>query len=191
MTAVVEVKSIMSYTLGVNSKTHQSATQLSYRLIAARADLRPLRILESRELSWGDWNVRIHVLGASHAVELRLKDVWVTELLTCAKDSHSEESLLSLAANAATTGCARGPGILCRVSLEPLSLALGDDLEGEFPADCRLDVAFPGGGATAPITRIGWRTAGPMFIVNTVHSYPEESCVVRSATVFEREESAS
>ncbi len=165
----------------------QSAEQLSYCLLPGEADLRPLRILDSRELAWGDWAVRIHVLGASHAVEFRRGDACVTELLTCVRPEFAQAPLLGLKAGVLGEGCASVPGLICRVRLVPFCLREGDTLDGLFPAERRMDVNFPCAGGAAPVTRVGWRQAGNTLRIETVHSYPEEGRGIRSVSVFDQE----
>ena len=167
---------------------HQSALQLSYRLQAGQTDLRPLRVLASRELTWGSWGVRIHVLGASHAVEFRRGDDCVTELLTCVRPIFTQTPLIGMQADTPGHGCARAFGLTCRVRLAPFCLLDGDALTARFANECRLDVNFPCAGGGAPVTRVGWRRTGPCLTIETVHSYPEEGCGVRSVSVFDQKE---
>jgi hypothetical protein len=168
----------------------QSAAQLHYRLLAGETDLRPLRILASRELAWGAWTARICVLGASHAVELRRGGECLAELLTCAPPSATTASTLAdLAADAPGSACGSAHGLICRVAIEPFSLLDGDALRTPFDEACRMSVTFPAEHATAPVTRIGWRVGSEALMIETVHSYPEEGRGVRSLSLFQRGES--
>lgn len=167
----------------------QSASQLSYCLLDCRTDLRPLRILASRELIWEDWTVGIHVLGASHAVEFRRGAECVIELLTCVRPEYAQLPLIALQADTPGEACASLPRLTCRVRLMPFDLALGDALDGPFDTDCRLNLAFPFAGVgAAPVTRIGWRVSGDRLTIETVHSYPEEGRAVRSESHFVSED---
>jgi hypothetical protein len=163
---------------------HQSAEQLAYRLIAGPADLRPLRILATCGFSWEGWQVTAHVLGASHAVELRRGRARMTELLTCVPPPGALPSLMALSAG--SEGCCEARGLRCRVQLAGFDLADGDALLGCFDAAERLDFAFPAGEAGAAVTRVGWRIDARGLAVETVHSYPEEGRGIRSFTTFER-----
>lgn len=167
----------------------QSVSQLSYCLLPGPTDLRPLRIIASRELTWGDWRVRIHVLGASHAVEFRRGDACLTELLTCVRPKFATPPLIGLRAEAAGSGCAVTAGLTCSVRLAPFCLDGGDDLAHGFNEACRMDVAFPSAdNGPAPVTRVGWRKNGRILVIETVHSYPEENCGVRSESTFLQQE---
>lgn len=167
----------------------QSASQLSYCLLDCRTDLRPLRILASRELIWEGWTVGIHVLGASHAVEFRRGAECVTELLTCVRPEYAQSPPIALQADTPGESCTSLARITCRVRLKPFDLAIGDALIGAFDTDCRLEVAFPfAGDGAAPVTRIGWRVSGDSLAIETVHSYPEEGRAVRSESHFVSED---
>ena len=61
-----------------------SVDNLCYQLIEGEVSLKPLRILEQQEIAWQGRRVTFSVLGASHAVQIRLNDRCLTELLTCA-----------------------------------------------------------------------------------------------------------
>ena len=166
----------------------QSASQLFYRLLDGQADLLPLRILDSREFTWRAWSVCVHILGASHAVVLRRGDNSVTELLTCVHQEPALATLIGLQADEESEGCVAAHGLVCRVRLSPFCLDDGDALRSPFPAECCFEVAFPGSSPNAaPITRVGWRQAGPNLMVETLHSYPEENRGVRSVSLFAQE----
>jgi hypothetical protein len=163
----------------------QSISQLSYCLLPGPTDLRPLRIIASRDLAWLDWSVRIHVLGASHAVEFRRGDVCLTEMLTCVRPDFSLTPLIGLRAEAPGSGCAVTAGLTCSVRLTPFCLDGGNDLAREFTEACRMDIAFPSAeNGSAPMTRVGWRHSGHRLFIETVHSYPEEDRGVRSESTF-------
>lgn len=167
----------------------QSASQLFYCLIDGPVDLNPLRVLKTREAEWASWSVRLHVLGASHAIEFRRDAECVTELLTCLRHATAPAPLLGLQSDVQCSACATIRGLCCRVTLTPFSLLDGDALLASYCDQQRLDVAFPfEGPQTAAVTRIGWHNAGADFVVETVHSYPEEGLGVRSLTMFRDEE---
>jgi hypothetical protein len=167
----------------------QSTSQLNYKLLTGPTDLKPLRILATRELAWQDWHISIHVLGMSHAVSFAKGDRRVTELLTCSMVEPDRAPILALAGDRAGETCASIHGLVCRVRLQPISLAAGDHLEGTFSVTERLEVAFPDIGAgISPFTRIGWRVCGAALDIETVHSYPEEGRGVRSWSRFEAAE---
>jgi len=164
----------------------QSASQLSYKLLTGRTDLKPLRILATRELSWQDWQVSLHVLGMSHAIALRHGTRRVTELLTCSIVEPDRKPRLAMQADPGGEMCAAIGGLICRVRLQPIHLNDGDELEGSYGLAERLEVAFERvtNGVT-PVTRIGWQIREGALEVETVHSYPEEGRGVRSWSRFE------
>jgi hypothetical protein len=166
-----------------------SASQLFYRLLDGPADLRPLRILGTREFVWLQWAINIHILGASHAVEFRQGEQCITELLTCARTASTQEPLIGLDANVPGDGCVSAHGLVCRVRLAPICLADGDALRGCYPDDGRFEMCFPcGANHATPVTRVGWRAIGQNLAIETIHSYPEENRGVRSVSLFVQRE---
>lgn len=169
---------------------------LCYRILDGEVRLAPLRVLATRGADWRGWRVTFHVLGASHAVCLERDGIRLTELLTCAPPDGASQALAQCAAANASrlTLCAHG--LRCRVTLSLFDLSEGTRLQGDFPAENRLERVYPLPSVLAesagapPCTRIGWTCQGDGIIVETVHTYPEEGRGVRSLTLFCGEEAA-
>jgi len=179
------------------SATPYRVADLRYRILRGPFSLETLRILEWRDITVGEWRVRFHILGASHAVQLRRGDEILTELLAClpADDQGAAEipaSATSLLLAPPTYGQLSrhlpDDAIAGRVSLDRFAIqAVSDALIGDFTADCRLTKDFPllsAGLAVPPRTRIGWRVEGMTLEIETVHTYPEENAGLRSRTTF-------
>jgi len=176
---------------------------LRYRLIRGPVALEPLRILEQREITVWEWRIRLHILGASHAIQLMRGNQVVTELLACLPadariPTRSAASATSLLLAPPLHGRISQPlpdDTICgSVTLDRFAIqTVGDELIGNFDADCRLSVDFPTLStrqAVPPRTRIGWRIEGLTLEVETVHTYPEENVGLRSRTTFLLNEAA-
>lgn len=173
---------------------------LRYRLIAGPADLEPLRVLACRSLLWHGWEVRPMILGASHAVVFRRGDEQRAELLTCAappealadRPNSSLQLLLTMPADdvpeqetALPTGWL--PGVTGSVRLSRFDLAAGDTLHIPCDLGSIMSWDFPAseealGNMPPPRTRIGWRVREISLEIETVHTYPEVRCGIRSET---------
>src|SRR5947209_5466621 len=79
-----QISSISTNVVDQNVPDKHSIAALRYRLVEGPVDLKPLRIVASREINWIEWTVRFVILGASHAVTLSRGGDSITELLTCA-----------------------------------------------------------------------------------------------------------
>lgn len=169
-------------------------TDLRYALIRGSVCLEPLRVLQCRAIPVCGWTVGLFVLGASHAVTLTRGEDALTELLTCLPDAAPGAAPLFRTGIPATGTLSRAlqahPGCLVEVELNRFALD-GDELRGEFGADCRLTQAFPTTRLGTPHTRIGWRVTAGGVEVETMHSYPEEGRGVRSRTRFGLREDGS
>ncbi len=164
----------------------QSVATLRYFLLDGHARLEPLRVFGSRRVRWGDRVVTLYVLGTSHAVLVEQGDLALTELLTCATGDLDARVLEHRNASSEWS-VVRTIDTLqydCRLSLFPLERT--DRLRGAFSRADQL--AFHYGskyGTEAPLTRIGWRVDNATLLVETVHTYPQDGCGVRSESRFE------
>ena len=159
---------------------------LCYQLVQGQVCLEPLRILARREIEWNGWIVAFHVLGASHAITLKRDGTSITELYTCASFATSVPVLAQSQGRLPVTLCPDVPVLDCRVRLERFSLLDGDALRLDVLEADSLAVTFPhASGDIPPITRLGWQVRERSLRIETIHTYPEEHCGVRSETVFE------
>ena len=159
-------------------------SDLRFALLESTSSLGGTRILASREVRWNGDLVCFHVLAVSHAVVVRCERP-LTELLTCGDFSPSGRPLAHVEVAAPYEFSTRLGHLDYRCRLDLFSLAAGDDLQGRFSPEQRLDVFFPSEGPTAPVTRIGWQIDRARLSVETVHSYPEQELGVRSRSRVE------
>ena len=80
------------------SVVHSAAT-LRYFLLDGRARLEPLRVFDSRRVTWRGRLVTFYALGTSHAVVVELGEMALTELLTCHAGTHAATVLEQRAAS--------------------------------------------------------------------------------------------
>lgn len=174
----------MKTTLPQPRFTPHQLNALHYRLIAGQVELQPLRILASRSLIWQDWQISLHILGASHAVCLTRGSRVLTELLTCLPPVETPDALLTLNATSDRESCIEAGGLICRVHLYPFSLSDGVSL-CHTPHENRMTLNFPSQEtASTPITSIGWLGTEEHLLIETLHTYPEEGRGLRSLTRF-------
>lgn len=195
------------------SKMYQQTDNLCYQMVQGRVCLEPLRILARREVCWNGWRVAFHVLGASHAVTLERDDVCITELFTCAPVTSDAPVLAQSNGLLPAALCPDVPGFGCRIALTRFALPEGDALKINMTEENTLAFTFPHASAAnvpafstnapvfganvaafetkasaleaiSPVTRIGWKMEETALHIETVHTYPEENCGVRSETTF-------
>ena len=166
------------------SAPHSVAT-LRYFLLAGRARLEPLRVLDSRRIAWGCGTVTFCALGTSHAVLVERGGAALTELLTCASGDLRARVVRQRAAGSDWSMSCTIDGLRCECRLSRFDLDGQARLRGRFrPAD-RLVFGYGAeGGVEEPMTHIGWRTGDRTLAVETLHTYPHEARGVRSRSVF-------
>lgn len=164
---------------------------LRYGLLTGPVDLAPLHVLASRCVPWQAWSVTFCVLGASHAVCLERGAAHLTELLACAVGNEIGIPVMQEETGKTTNLCLRAAGLLCKVTLIPFALTQDTQLSSESAPENRLEFAYPPQAEDlTPYTRIGWHVTSDALYVETVHTYPEEGCGVRSRTLIREEETA-
>jgi hypothetical protein len=148
--------------------------------------LRGLRIIDSRLRFWGDREVIIYALGTSHALTLRHQDRQVSELLSCEGRFDAVRCLAELAADNPFEVSTLLQGLRYRFRLTLHNLAGDDALLGAYSREDAISVAYPQqAGFETPVTRIGWRIDPGVLRLETLHTYPEESCGVRTESLIE------
>ena len=166
------------------SALHSVAT-LRYFLLAGRARLEPLRVLDSRRVAWGRATVTFCALGTSHAVLVERADAALTELLTCASGDLQARVVRQRAASADWSMSCTIDGLRCDCRLSRFDLDGRERLRGGFREADRLVFGYGAeGGIDEPMTHIGWRTEDRTLAVETLHTYPHEARGVRSESVF-------
>ncbi len=166
------------------SAPHSVAT-LRYFLLAGRARLAPLRVLDSRRIPWGRGTVTFCALGTSHAVLVERAGAALTELLTCASGDLRARVVRRRTAGSDWSLSCTIEGLRCECRLSRFDLAGPARLRGGFRSVDRLVFGYgAAGGVEEPMTHIGWRTDGPLLAVETLHTYPHEARGVRSESVF-------
>jgi len=176
--------------------TVPGSSSLRYRLLRGPVALEAMRVLACRRFAWAGGDACAYVLGASHAVVLRHAGREWVEMLTCVpppRDGSACSPLLTAAVP--DTGASdvvidlptegefpfRGMVRLQRFTLLPHGRdALHMPLD---PANC-LTHEFPARDACVPRTRLGWNVSGSRLAIETVHTYPEEGCGIRSETLI-------
>lgn len=165
-----------------------SVEGLRFQLVAGEVCVAPLRVLAFCEKAWRGGNVTFFVLGASHAVQITVGNVSVTEMLTCgAVESQRERLLLESGATSPTSLEGEIPGLRFAVEIYPFALAEGDELRGNFDNRDILTLAYPpicSPTDASPVTRLGWQIEGEELRVETVHTYPEEGRGARTRSVY-------
>ena len=161
-----------------------SAATLRYFLLEGRARLEPLRVFDSRSVSWQGHLVTFCVLGTSHAVVVERGEAALTELLTCAPGHRGATVLEQRAASANWSATHKIDHLRydCRLS----RFALGGDnpLRGTFAPGDRLAFTYKMEHGSEPMTRIGWRADDETLSVETVHTYPHDGVGIRSESEF-------
>lgn len=161
-----------------------SIATLRYRILDGPVSLEPLQVLQSRCIVWEGWTLSFSVLGASHAVTFAKAGAQFSEVLACASPTGPISATLDLPGCVPSEPLTLLHGVQIRGVIIPFSLDAGDDLHYPYPPGSRLDRPFPVVAGQLPVTRIGWRPDGNTLVVETVHTYPEESVGVRTKTVF-------
>ena len=158
-----------------------SIGSLRYRLIAGDISLEPLHILKTHELTWHEWQVRLFVLGASHAVCLTRGDAKITELLTCLPPAGNSKPLYETSTEQTKQKCLHRNGLRWEIRLweyetvnnERRLIERESSLQVEFPATHSVE---------KPLTRIDWHIHRDMLLIQTLHTYPNQGRSVRSRT---------
>jgi len=162
-----------------------SAATLRYFLLDGRARMEPLRVFDSRRVSWGDRVVTFCVLGTSHAVLVELGDTALTELLTCAAGDLQARVLEQRAANSDCVISRTIDNLRYDCRLSPFELDGGNRLRSAFSSADQLTCNYGvDDEAEEPITHIGWRIDGATLVVETLHTYPHEGRGVRTESTF-------
>ena len=159
------------------------ADELCFLLVRGPADLKRLRIFDSRQIVWRGRRTVFYILGTSHAVSVEGRSrVAVLELLSCAPVAGAHEVLAASRVNNAPYSVSTVVDDL-RYECEVTPFALDgwtDRFALAFPVSDHLRFAYGSpSGESAPLTCVGWR-ANEELIVETVHTYPEEGRGVRS-----------
>lgn len=171
---------------------HHRISTLCYRLLEGPICLEPLRVLALRADVWHDRQIRCYILGASHAVCLERHGAQLTEMLTCLPPQEESRALIERNASVSGEICIEAHGLTCQVHLAPFAMQAGEELQGDFPPENRMEIAYPApAGEQTAFTRLGWRANGAQLHVETVHTYPEEGRGIRSWSIFTRTEEAS
>lgn len=164
--------------------THSVAT-LRYFLIEGRVRLEPLRVFESRRVTWGDRAVTFHALGTSHAVLVEQGGAELAELLTCAPGDPQARVIRQRAASSDWSVSCTAGGLHYDCRLSGFDLDGAERLQGAFRDADRLLFGYGmEAGIEEPMTHIGWRAADRVLAVETLHTYPHEGRGVRSESVF-------
>ena len=166
------------------SVVHSAAT-LSYFLLDGRARLEPLRVFDSRRVTWRGRLVTFYALGTSHAVVVELGEMALTELLTCHAGTHAATVLEQRAASSNWSVSRTIERLRYDCRLSPFALDQRERLRGEFSTTDQLTFTYGvDGGGAEPVTHIGWREADTGLSVETLHTYPHEGLGVRTASTF-------
>ena len=163
---------------------HSVAT-LRYFLLEGRARLEPLRVFESRQVTWGRRAVTFCALGTSHAVLVEREGAALTELLTCASGDLEARVVRQRAASTDWSMACTIDGLRYDCRLSRVDLDGRDRLRGGFRSADRLVFGYgTEGDAEEAMTHIGWRTDDRTLSVETLHTYPHEGRGIRSESVF-------
>ncbi len=164
-----------------------SVSTLRYYLVKGRADLRALRIFNSRQVVWSGHPVTFCVLGTSHAVIVGCDRWGFTELLSCVPPVECGEVLEHTLARSARAVRRTVGRVAYSCSLTLCELTEAGQLKGCFERGDMLELTYETA-ANDPqpaVTRIGWRVTPSVLSVETVHTYPGEGHGIRSQSVFE------
>jgi Protein of unknown function DUF2617 len=159
---------------------------LRYFLFEVPIALEPLRVLDTRSLQWNGWRIRLHILGASHAVCMERDGGQLTELLACIAPSEQDTPLWLGGAQTAWETCLVIQGLRCRIGLSPVAMHADIGLEAPYTSDCLLTAAYPAASESdIPFTSLGWHATAERLSIETLHTYPEAGHAVRTLTRFE------
>jgi len=164
----------------------QSSRDLRFLLVTGPVSLQSFRILRTQQTRWGEFRLSFYALAVSHAVSLECGDQQLTEFLSCVPIQTEARILKEATASRLPweiTSRISPISYSCRLTLAAASE--GDALRCDFDGTHQITACYPViPGLPTPVTRIGWRIEPSQAFVETIHSYPEESRVVRSESVF-------
>jgi hypothetical protein len=165
----------------------QSSRDLRYLLLSGPVSLQSLRILNTHQTDWGGFKISFYVLAVSHAMSLEFGSHKLTEFLSCVPIQTEAKVITQITTSELPweTSCSvSGVEYSCRLSLADDSE--GDGFRNSFETDQQISAFYPNtpGFPATPVTRIGWRLKTGEIFVETIHSYPEESQVVRSESIY-------
>jgi hypothetical protein len=164
---------------------YQDPTDL-YLLVAERADLGRLTILQRETILWRDLEITFAVLSESHSVTLRRNGrVVLHELLSCIGAGGGEPPLHCHGFGDGLPHSYAHNEYAIDVTVERFR---GDG--GTAPrANLRVDFPNPAGGSTTPFTSIHWEVGGEELRWGTIHRYAlfGETVDVRSTSTFDPE----
>jgi hypothetical protein len=173
--------------------TPQSACDLRLNLIEGPLnEWTQFQILQSSGMSLGPWGVAAHVIGASHLISIRHDDLCFHEIFAC-MEVNSDAGLIFY-------GPITPPGNLVHRFADRIEYAFKPEKMGwragesvmadlehrmnNHPGDCiGLSVGFaPIDGGTIPKTIVLIASDNQTLRFETVHSYPNEECIVCTDT---------
>jgi hypothetical protein len=169
----------------IETAAYHSASKLHYMLLSGPVDLKEFQVLDMRRVLWCGWDVSLHALGVSHAVQLRRAHDQLTELLSCAPARPINGGAVLSTAACGAWEIRTGVFELeygCRLIPLPLTEGMARTCP---PGAHEFEVHYPiQAGNETPLTRIGWRTEPGRLLVRTLHTYPEECRAVVSESYF-------
>lgn len=160
----------------------QRVEDLQYRAYDLPFDLSSLRILDTRIISSGAFNLTAHILGASHGLVIRKGDDVFTEVLACLP--HAANDPLALVRQSALASWRWSTklgsikyqvrGRVARTSAEQLT-AWQDRVKLDNPT---LLHTFPAGrSGVGSITALKIVPQDDGISIRTYHSYPEDGAL--------------
>jgi hypothetical protein len=163
-----------------------SHINLRYFLLSGPVSLEPFLILKECRTEWHGHQLIFCALGVSHAVTLQSPDRQLTEFLSCAPAKVNAQIIAEASACLPWEITTRIMEVTYRCRITILPLSENDMLSGRVASGNQMEVFYPiQQGFATPATRIGWHLEPDKIFVETVHTYPEESRVVRSESVFD------
>ena len=170
------------------SHFHQSVQNLRYALSEGESDLSPFGVRDSHAFAWGEWTITLHTLSASHSIvlanEVDGRKAQVTELLACTAPDETTLAFTRLKFDDLTEmNAARieSEGLQLDVKTSALPFPLLGKAGLQFTFDA-LSTEYPEENQTASITKIGYRASEKRLLIETLHTYPAESKIVRTLT---------
>lgn len=179
--------------------TDQSASQLRLTLATGELDLNQFRTLAKGEMSVGDLRVEARIIGASHVLALRRGSVSIYEVFACMQ-VQAPVKLVDCGPLELVSGELRlkFPGIayqfqsrLCGWEQGQSALSLLEQRMDELrsaPQALALRFEFPkaAGDARTPCTLVLVTARVQATVIETVHAYPNEDCIVLTTTTVRR-----
>lgn len=169
------------------SFVQQTSDEIGYWLFDGAAPRDAVKILSECRLALPGGEVTLAIIGSSHFLEISSGDTLLTEMLTSARPGLDHLPM----ARPLRTGhegvrLIRG-GLDYRFRVEHLRYRTESfDKESRRltqDAAYRLSYSFPAGPhETGAVTCLDWRVDGPRFALETYHTFPGESAIVRSRT---------